>query len=107
MSDMMEHSDTSCDFLEDSEIEVGEFNGNVMDVTVSPNFIKCESEERPVHIKVVQQGIDTKHVKTEDITEHTSKWWELRIKLSDKRQNKMYMDRVKRRRKLELQRKFT
>ena len=85
MSDVMEHSDTSCDFLEDSEIEVGEFNGNVMDVTVSPNFIQYDSEERPVHIKVVQQGIDTKHVKTEDIIERTSKWWKLRIKLSDKK----------------------
>ena len=106
MSDVMEHSDTSCDLLEDSEIEVGEFDANVMDVTVSPNFIQYDSEERPLHIKVVQQAIDTKHVKTEDITEHISKRWKLRIKLSDRKINKMYMDRVKRRRKLQLQRKL-
>ena len=73
MSDIMEHSDTSCDLLEDSEIEVGEFHGNVMDVTVSLNFIQYDSEERPLHIKVVKQGIDSKHVKTEDISESSSK----------------------------------
>ena len=106
MSDVMEHSDTSCDLLEDSEIEVGEFHASVMDVTVSPNFIQYDSEERPLHIKVVQQAIDTKHVKTEDISERISKRWKLRIKLSDRKINKMYMDRVKRRRKLELQRKL-
>ena len=106
MSDVMEHSDTSCDLLEDSEIEVGEFDGNIMDVTVSPNFIQYYSEERPLHIKVVEQGIDTKHVKTEDISECNSKRWKLRIKLSDKKINKMYMDRVKRCQKLELQRKL-
>ena len=106
MSDVMEHSDMSCDLLEDSEIEVGEFDGNVMDVTVSPNFIQYDSEERPLHIKVVEQGIDTKHVKTEDISERSSKRWKLRIKLSDKEINKMYMDRVKRHRKLQLQRKL-
>ena len=96
MSDIMEHSDTSCDLLEDSEIEVGEFHGNVMDVTVSPNFIQYDSEERPLHIKVVEQGIDSKHVKTEDISERSSKRWKLGIKLSDRKINKMYMDRVKR-----------
>ena len=82
--------------LEDSEIEVGEFDANVMDVTVSLNFIQYDSEERPLHIKVVQQAIDTKHVKTEDISECISKRWKLRIKLSDRKINKMYMDRVKR-----------
>ena len=106
MSDVMEHSDTSCDLLEDSEIEVGEFHASVMDVTVSPKFIQYDLEERPLHIKVVQQAIDTKHVKTEDISECISKRWKLRIKLSDRKINKMYMDRVKRRRKLELQRKL-
>ena len=43
----------SCDLLSDSEVEITEVDRNVVDIAVSPNFVEYKSNERPVHIKVL------------------------------------------------------
>ena len=85
--------------------EYSDVKGQLVDGHVTKNFFKYTSLEMPVHVQVLKSSKATSKLETKKV-EQTKNRWKIRVRLASKNSTCRFLQQIKNRRKLQLQRKL-
>ena len=89
-------SNTSYDSEESENTGSTEYEGNLVEGEVTPNFFKYTSAHKPVHVKICKSTSSTESLKTEQCRKDKNKW-KIRVRLEPKLSKNSFVQNIRKR----------